>query len=125
MPQAATDMPSLARKILVCAAADGLVIQPLTSRGQRPAAPVKISYGSPSISAISRDQVPDVSKADSSFEAFGIIGRRELIQAGLSRVRSLTSVDRPHHGGEIELSHHHHTPSAGSTDSGIPHLCGD
>ncbi|KAK7750904.1 hypothetical protein SLS62_007167 [Diatrype stigma] len=75
-------MPSLARKLLICAAVDGLVIQPLATKGQqaqaqqqRPSQPVKIKYGDGAVSSTPRDQVPDVaSKPGSSFEAFGIIG---------------------------------------------------
>lgn len=63
---------SLARKLLICAAVDGLIIQPLTPKGQRP---VKIKYGEEaSLATISRDQLPDISRPNSSFEAFGVIG---------------------------------------------------
>ncbi|KAH8671265.1 SacI homology domain-containing protein [Xylariales sp. PMI_506] len=65
---------SLARKLLICAAVDGLVIQPLATKGQRPAQPVKIKYGDATLSSISRDQLPDVSSPNSSFEAFGVVG---------------------------------------------------
>jgi hypothetical protein len=67
-------MPNLARKVIICAAIDGLVIQPLSSKGQRPSSPVRIKYSDASISPVSRDQVPDLSKPNSSFEAFGIVG---------------------------------------------------
>lgn len=76
-------MPSLARKLLICAAVDGLVIQPLATKGQqtpqhqqqqRPSQPVKIKYGDGTVSSIPRDQIPDASRPNSSFEAFGIIG---------------------------------------------------
>ncbi|PHH65567.1 hypothetical protein CDD81_2002 [Ophiocordyceps australis] len=67
-------MPGLARKIIVCAAIDGLIIQPLSSRGQRPLQPVRVRYTDSSISAVPRDQIPDTSPPDSSFEAFGIVG---------------------------------------------------
>ncbi|KXJ91076.1 SacI homology domain-domain-containing protein [Microdochium bolleyi] len=64
-------MPALARKLLVFAAVDGLVIQPLTSKGQRA---TKIKYGDAAVSQAARDQTPDTSRPHSSFEAFGIIG---------------------------------------------------
>lgn len=68
-------MPSLARKVLIAAAVDGLFIQPLsTKKEQRPAPPVKIRYGDAAISLVSRDTAPDLSKPNSSFEAFGIVG---------------------------------------------------
>ncbi|OBS28994.1 hypothetical protein FPOA_02929 [Fusarium poae] len=67
-------MPAIARKLLICAAIDGLVIQPLSSKGQRPFQPVRIKYGDASISRVQREYVSDDSKPDSSFEAFGVIG---------------------------------------------------
>lgn len=68
-------MPSLARKVLIAAAVDGLFIQPLSTKKEpRPAAPVKIRYGDATVSIVSRDAAPDLSKSDSSFEAFGIVG---------------------------------------------------
>ncbi|KAK8055435.1 hypothetical protein PG993_000662 [Apiospora rasikravindrae] len=71
-------MPApLARKLLICAAVDGLVIQPLAQqKGQRvPSPPVKVRYGEATLSSsLPRDQLPDVSRPNSSFEAFGIIG---------------------------------------------------
>ena len=69
-------MPGLARKVIICAAVDGLVLQPLVSKKeqQRPPNPIKIKYGDATISHISRDSAPDYNKPNTSFEAFGIIG---------------------------------------------------
>ncbi|KAK0616026.1 Sca1-like protein [Bombardia bombarda] len=72
-------MPGLARKVVVCAAVDGLILQPLNSKkDQRPASPlIRLKYGDASISTASsssRDLPPELSKPNSSFEAFGIIG---------------------------------------------------
>ncbi|KEY73736.1 hypothetical protein S7711_06312 [Stachybotrys chartarum IBT 7711] len=67
-------MPGLARKIIICAAVDGLVIQPLSSKGQKPFQPIKIRYSDAAVSNVSRAQVPDTSKPDTSFEAFGVVG---------------------------------------------------
>ncbi|KAI5462662.1 SacI homology domain-containing protein [Mariannaea sp. PMI_226] len=67
-------MPGVARKILICAAIDGVIIQPLTSKGQRPFQPVRVKYGDATVSSSPREQIPDTSKPDSSFEAFGVIG---------------------------------------------------
>lgn len=68
-------MPSLARKVLIAAAVDGLIIQPLAvKKEQRPSPPVKIRYGDSSIAFVSRDALPDTDKPNSSFEAFGIVG---------------------------------------------------
>ncbi|RGP79176.1 sac1-recessive suppressor of secretory defect [Fusarium longipes] len=67
-------MPAIARKLLICAAIDGLVIQPLSSKGQRPFQPVRIRYGDASISRVPREHVSDGAQSASSFEAFGVIG---------------------------------------------------
>ncbi|OTB16670.1 hypothetical protein K445DRAFT_296703 [Daldinia sp. EC12] len=67
-------MPNLARKLLICAAVDGLIVQPLATKGQRNPAPVKIKYGDATVSSLPRDQTPDTTKPNSSFEAFGVVG---------------------------------------------------
>ncbi|KAI0433559.1 SacI homology domain-containing protein [Xylaria sp. FL1042] len=71
-------MPGLARKLLICAAVDGLIIQPLASKGQArtPATPVKIRYGDAAVTSVQRDQAAasDSVEPSSSFEAFGIVG---------------------------------------------------
>ncbi|KAK4104029.1 hypothetical protein N658DRAFT_419937 [Parathielavia hyrcaniae] len=76
-------MPGLARKVVICAAVDGLVLHPLNSRKdanqqQRSSAPapVRIKYGDASISPIPRDSAPDLLTLppSGSFEAFGIVG---------------------------------------------------
>ena len=70
-------MPGLARKVIIYAAVDGLILQPLNSkREQRVAPPVKIKYGEAFVSNIS--SLPDASKGNNSFEAFGIIGMFRL-----------------------------------------------
>ncbi|KAK1239660.1 hypothetical protein MKX07_001114 [Trichoderma sp. CBMAI-0711] len=81
-------MPGLARKILVFAAVDGLVIQPLASKGQKPFQSARIKYGDASVSA-ARDQAPDSTKPDSWFEALGVIG---LIT--VSRLTYLVTITR-------------------------------
>jgi hypothetical protein len=77
-------MPGLARKVIICAAVDGLVLHPLNSRSkdqqqQRSAAlpPIRIKYGDASISPAPRDSAPDPASLppNSSFEAFGIVGK--------------------------------------------------
>ncbi|KAI0971573.1 SacI homology domain-containing protein [Xylaria arbuscula] len=71
-------MPGLARKLLICAAVDGLIIQPLATKGQarNPAAPVKIRYGDATVTSVPRDLATASESAppSPSFEAFGIIG---------------------------------------------------
>ncbi|KAK4122302.1 hypothetical protein N657DRAFT_575904 [Parathielavia appendiculata] len=76
-------MSGLARKVVICATVDGLVLHPLNSRRdpnqqQRSStpAPVRIKYGNASISPVPRDSAPDLSSLppNGSFEAFGIVG---------------------------------------------------
>jgi len=68
-------MPGLARKVIICAAVDGLVLQPLHSKKDQRSSPlVRIKYGDASVSTLSKDAGADLSKPNSSFEAFGIIG---------------------------------------------------
>ncbi|UKZ87711.1 uncharacterized protein TrAFT101_003483 [Trichoderma asperellum] len=82
-------MPGLARKVLIFAAVDGLIIQPLSSKGQKPFQPARIKYGDASISSAARDQVPDSAKSDSWFEALGVVG---LIT--VSRLTYLVTITR-------------------------------
>ncbi|KAI2624092.1 SacI homology domain-containing protein [Xylaria nigripes] len=68
---------TLARKILICAAVDGLIIQPIASKGQtRSHVPVSLKYGDVTVSTLSRDHTTNLDSLPpkSSFEAFGIIG---------------------------------------------------
>ncbi|KAJ2903030.1 hypothetical protein MKZ38_010536 [Zalerion maritima] len=67
-------MPSIARKLLIIAAIDGLVIQPLASKPQRPPTPIQVRYGDGALSSVTRDLAADLEKSSSSFEAFGIVG---------------------------------------------------
>ncbi|KAF2969554.1 hypothetical protein GQX73_g3979 [Xylaria multiplex] len=70
-------MPGLARKLLICAAVDGLIIQPLATKGQtRNPTPVKVKYGDATVTSAPRDQATtlDSTPPNASFEAFGIIG---------------------------------------------------
>ena len=63
-------MPGLVHKLLIFAAADGLVLQPLAHKGQRPAPAVKIGYNCATIGP-ALDESPSRSKG---FEAFGVVG---------------------------------------------------
>jgi len=64
----------LVRKLIICAAIDGLVIQPLSSKGQRPSQPAQIRYGDTTLSPVTRDLATDLERPNSSFEAFGVVG---------------------------------------------------
>ena len=67
-------MPGPVRKILIFAAVDGLILQPLAPRGQRPATACKISYKDHSILPVAKYGY-DSTASESNFEAFGIIGK--------------------------------------------------
>ncbi|KAK0613372.1 SacI homology domain-containing protein [Immersiella caudata] len=68
-------MPSLARKVAICAAVDGLILQPLNTRKDQRAPPLyRIKYGDASITALSKDAGPSTLESNPSFEAFGIVG---------------------------------------------------
>jgi len=69
-------MPGLARRVLIFAAVDGVVLQPLGQRGQRPAPAAKIAYKDNSIEPVLKDGGEgDGAGAGKSFEAFGIVGK--------------------------------------------------
>jgi hypothetical protein len=66
-------MPGLVRKLLIYAAVDGLVIQPLVQKGQRPVLAVKVTYKGGSIGPALVDGSGGIQ--GKAFEAFGIVGR--------------------------------------------------
>ena len=69
-------MPGLARKLLICAAADGLLVHPVGARGQPDGKSVRIEYQTNKISSATRsDNDGDEEKDSGSVEAHGIIGR--------------------------------------------------
>ncbi|KAL2258417.1 hypothetical protein VTK26DRAFT_8280 [Humicola hyalothermophila] len=83
-------MPGLARKVIICAAVDGLVLHPLNSSNKRESrssaaaffsSPVRIKYGDASISPAPRSDTAAYDLAsfqqqqpDAWFEAYGIVG---------------------------------------------------
>jgi hypothetical protein len=66
-------MPGLVRKLLIYAAIDGLVLQPLVQKGQKPAPALKVAYKGGSIGPILADGPSPVQ--GKAFEAFGIVGK--------------------------------------------------
>jgi len=66
-------MPGLVRKLLLYAAVDGLVLQPVAQRGQRPSTTTTIDYKTHSIKPLlhSSDQDQDKEK---QLECYGIVG---------------------------------------------------
>lgn len=73
-------MPGLVRKLLVFAAVDGLILQPLAPKGQRPQPPVKIAYNGTSIGPAVTDGATSPAK---SFEAFGIVGMCDVFTSSV------------------------------------------
>lgn len=65
-------MTGIARKLLIYATVDGLVIQPLAQKQRPSSSPVKISYSDHTIFTA----VKDDDAVSPRFEAFGIIGEQ-------------------------------------------------
>lgn len=74
-------MPGLVRKLLIFAVIDGLVLQPVAQRGQRPAPATKITYRDKHIGPVLND-TQDADGSANGFEAFGIVGM-DLCCSGL------------------------------------------
>ncbi|KAM3079389.1 hypothetical protein ACMFMG_005821 [Clarireedia jacksonii] len=66
-------MSGLVRKLLIFAAVDGLVLQPATQKGQRPAPATKIAYNDKHIGPVLHD-TQQLEGFSNGFEAFGIVG---------------------------------------------------
>lgn len=74
-------MPSLARKVIIYAAVDGLILHPLLSKKEQRVSPsVKIRYGDNTILPASRDLGVDATKQAACFEAFGVVGMWRTMQ---------------------------------------------
>lgn len=87
-------MPTLARKLLIFAAVDGLTLQPLSQRGQKPAPSATILYGGCKVTSSSEieggngssgdtgdasgkgsgKEVEGIGEKPQGFEAWGVIG---------------------------------------------------
>ena len=65
-------MPGIVRKLLICAAADGLILQPLGQRNQHTPNAVRVEYQTHVIAPLNAGTRAH-SEGD-SFEAFGIVG---------------------------------------------------
>ncbi|MCJ1379764.1 hypothetical protein MMC17_002867 [Xylographa soralifera] len=66
-------MPALVHKLVIIAAADGILLQPSPLRNQRPSAGVQITYRTNSITPLGENQT-DNSKSAQTLEAHGIVG---------------------------------------------------
>lgn len=82
-------MPGLVRKILIVAAADGLILQPLAQRNQRVPGPVQIDYKSHTINPLNDDDGHAEYKAADTLEAHGIIGSRARLAISPSSADSV------------------------------------
>lgn len=83
-------MPALVRKLLVLAAIEGLVLQPLAQRHQRPATPVLIEYKTHKIKPLTKV----VDNSENVFvESHGIVG--ELTCNAMLGGQPLTITYRP------------------------------
>ncbi|KEQ98505.1 hypothetical protein AUEXF2481DRAFT_37018 [Aureobasidium subglaciale EXF-2481] len=70
-------MPGLVRKLFICAAADGLLLQPLSQRNQQPSSPsVKISYNTYNITPELQQDSED--STSEGLEAHGLLGLLNL-----------------------------------------------
>jgi hypothetical protein len=65
-------MPGIVRKLVLFATVDGLVLQPLALRGQRPSQPVTIDYKTASVNPFLRGS-EEQDKAN-QLECYGVIG---------------------------------------------------
>lgn len=69
-------MPGLARKLLIFAAVDGLILQPAPPRNHKPTTEqaIKVSYKSNAIAPLLKDRREE-DTAPPSLEAHGIVGK--------------------------------------------------
>lgn len=74
-------MPGLVRKLLIVAAVEGLVLQPVPQRSQRAAAPVIIDYKSHTVQPFLRDLPEKEDRQDLSIEVHGVIGVLKIASA--------------------------------------------
>jgi hypothetical protein len=110
----ALNMPGLVRKILIFAAVDGLILQPLAQRGQKPATATKITYKDSHVGLSKGGE--DDEKAAKSFEAFGIVGMGFSAKFG-SRLDNKLTFYRSVDGLQILLPNLYYEAPAGCTDT--------
>lgn len=67
-------MPGIVRKLLIYAAVDGLVLQPLAQRGTRPQTAVTIDYKTHTVRPLLSSSESQQDK-DKQFESYGVIGK--------------------------------------------------
>ncbi len=114
--------PALARKVLIYASIDGLVLQPLGQRGQRPTSATKIAYKDNSIGPALRDG-GEFDEAGKNFEAFGVVGKPEECRLALCAWTRVTIIAdavfcRSSNGFKILFSDIHNQTTTGSANPG-------
>jgi hypothetical protein len=108
-------MPGLVRKVLIFAAVDGLVLQPLAQRGQRNGPSTKISYKDNNIGPVLKDE-GECEKPGKSFEAFGIVGESSCGTCGVHLAESVV-LGRPLDGIKVFLPSIYNTETASRTNT--------
>jgi len=68
-------MPGLVRKLVIIAAVDGLILQPLSQRNQRAPPAIRIDYQTHNITALEQE-AKERNSSLASIEVHGIVGRR-------------------------------------------------
>lgn len=75
-------MPALLRKLTICAAVDGLILQPYnhgsSPRHNGPSEPsaIRIDYKTNKISSLSPSAADRTERSDPGLEAYGLVGKR-------------------------------------------------
>ena len=114
--------PSLARKVLIYAAVDGLVLQPLGQRGQRPVFATKITYKDNNIGPALKHG-GEVEEPGKGFEAFGVVGKPEesslalYARVGIVRILAKAVVYRTTYGFKDLFSNFYNQTRAGCADT--------
>lgn len=113
-------MPAIVRKLVIYAAVDGLVLQPLAQRGQRPTTPVIIDYTTqhdvrPLLQYSQIEQ-----HTDKQIECFGVVGMKAQVNI---MYHHLTTLCRSTQGIKLCLCHYHIEKTAGCTDLWQIDLC--
>ena len=104
----------IARKLVVSANEEGLVLQQIASKGQRHPQTLLVKYEDALVSSIPRESAADPAPSTPSFEAFGVIGtcpRRQQRDPASTAGGLLTGeISRNYVGIESKLPHYYYAP---------------
>lgn len=114
-------MPGIVRKLLIFAAANGLILQPLTSRNQRAQTPIQINYESHSISPALHDVGKETLAENDALTAHGVLGT--LAEHKSFDVEVLSFCGRSSEYRVDFLPHLHISPATRSAVLGQACLC--